>query len=103
LTALSGGSIVKFSHPKGQIGPVFIGVFRTMTTASIDTDKLTHLEQKVDELIRAVNKLSDENTALRTQQSNLIAERASLIEKTESARTRIEGMIARLKTMEART
>jgi cell division protein ZapB len=61
---------------------------------------LSTLEARVDELIRAVDDLSEENRALRDQQSHLIAERAALIEKSELARSRVESMIARLKAME---
>jgi len=61
---------------------------------------LTKLEARVDELINAISNLSDENRALLNQQSNLMAERAALIEKSELARSRVESMIARLKAME---
>ena len=58
------------------------------------------LEARVDELIKSCSELREENRALRNQQDNLIAERASLIEKSELARSRVESMIARLKAME---
>jgi len=61
---------------------------------------LSSLEARVDELISALGDLSDENRALRDQQSNLLAERSALIEKSELARSRVESMIARLKAME---
>ena len=61
------------------------------------------LETRVDDLIRTVDALKNENSALRHQQKNLISERAVLIEKTEQARFRIESMIARLRAMETRT
>ena len=61
------------------------------------------LEARVDDLIRTVDALKNENTALRHQQKNLISERAVLIEKTEQARFRIESMIARLRAMETRS
>jgi len=61
---------------------------------------LSSLEARVDELISALGDLADENRALRDQQSNLLAERAALIEKSELARSRVESMIARLKAME---
>ena len=61
---------------------------------------LRQLEARVDELIRAWERLKDENVSLRTQQDSLVAERAALIEKTEQARTRVEAMIMRLKAME---
>ena len=64
---------------------------------------LQKLEQRVDELIRTVNLLQEENQALRVSQDSLTAERAELIEKTELARTRVEAMITRLKSMESGT
>ncbi len=64
-------------------------------------DLLT-LESKVDQLIETVTSLTAENDALRQQQGSLAVERADLIEKTELARTRVEAMISRLKSMESR-
>jgi cell division protein ZapB len=64
-----------------------------------DTD-LKMLERRVDELIQRLNAVKSENESLRDSQSALIAERARLIEKTELARTRVEAMIGRLKSME---
>ena len=61
---------------------------------------LGSFESHVDELIKECDSLRTENFALKSQQSNLVAERASLIEKSELARTRVEAMIARLKAME---
>ena len=61
------------------------------------------LEARVDDLIKTVDALKNENSALRHQQKNLIGERALLIEKTEQARFRIESMIARLRAMETRS
>ncbi len=70
-----------------------------------DTDKseeldLKRLEAQVEELIRTCDRLKDENESLRDHQVSLVAERAKLIEKTELARSRVEAMIARLKSME---
>lgn len=62
---------------------------------------LEKLEQRLDQLIRKCARLEDENHALRHQQTHLIAERATLIEKSELARSRVESMISRLKSMEA--
>ena len=64
-----------------------------------ETD-LKILERRVDELIQRLNAVNSENLSLRDSQAALIAERARLIEKTELARTRVEGMISRLKAME---
>ncbi|MCH8079670.1 MAG: TIGR02449 family protein [Gammaproteobacteria bacterium] len=73
-----------------------------MTDQNNETVDLKALETRVDELISTVGKLTSENTALRSQQNNLVTERAELIEKTELARTRIESMISRLRAMETR-
>jgi len=64
---------------------------------------LLPLEAKVDALIQTCKQLAEENKALRESQANLISERAALLEKNAIARTRIETMIARLKSMEAST
>ncbi|VAX11675.1 hypothetical protein MNBD_GAMMA26-50 [hydrothermal vent metagenome] len=61
---------------------------------------LKKLEVRVEELIRACAQLKGENSSLRTQQESLVAERADLIEKTELAKTRVETIITRLKSME---
>jgi cell division protein ZapB len=61
---------------------------------------LDTLERQVDELIRTCRQLREENLSLRARQDHLVAERAELIEKTELARSRVESMITRLKSME---
>ena len=66
----------------------------------METPDLQSLETQIDDLIKTCQQLSEENQALRDQQANLMAERASLIEKSELARSRVEAMIARLKAME---
>ena len=58
------------------------------------------LESRIDELIKIVNRLTQNNRSLLTKQERLIAERADLIDKTDMARIRVESMITRLKSME---
>ena len=58
------------------------------------------LEARVNELIDACVHLKEENKTLRASQETLVNERASLIEKTEMARNRVEAMISRLKSLE---
>lgn len=67
---------------------------------SVDDSELTQLERRVDDLIQIVEQLKHENGSLRDSHSSLLSERASLIEKTELARSRVEAMIGRLKSME---
>ena len=69
----------------------------------MDTLDTRALEEKIDHLIRICSRLEDENRALRDQQSSLIAERATLVEKSELARSRVEAMITRLRAMESGT
>ena len=59
------------------------------------------LEVRVEELIRTCQRLKEENTTLRETQEDLVGERAELIEKTELARSRVESMISRLKSLES--
>lgn len=58
------------------------------------------LEDRVNDLIQAVERLQRENKDLRANQNNLVLERNQLIEKTELARTRVEAMISRLRALE---
>ena len=68
--------------------------------AELDLNKL---EARVDELVRTCTQLKAENRSLRVQQEHLVHERAMLIEKTEMARSRVEAMITRLKSLETNT
>ncbi len=62
--------------------------------------RLADLHQQLESLVQACTQLKDENRSLRQQQGQLISERAGLIEKNDLARSRVEGMINRLKAME---
>jgi cell division protein ZapB len=70
-----------------------------------DTDELelSSLEARIDELITTIESLTVENTVLKTHQNTLTIERTELISKTQQARTRVEGMITRLKALENRS
>ncbi len=67
--------------------------------AYFDIDRL---EKQVDELIERCRQLQEENQVLRDRHEGFAAERAQLMEKTATARSRIEATLARLKTMEER-
>jgi cell division protein ZapB len=62
--------------------------------------ELKRLEKRIDELVATVERLKEENRALRLRQESISAERATLLQKNEQARTRVEAMIGRLRTME---
>ncbi|MCK4704327.1 MAG: TIGR02449 family protein [Gammaproteobacteria bacterium] len=62
--------------------------------------KINHLEGQTTELLELCQRLSNENTDLRKQINNMSSERSGLIELKEQARTQVEGMITRLRSME---
>ena len=65
--------------------------------------ELKRLEKRVDALVRVCDQLQDENRSLKQRQDTLTAERASLLQKNEQVRARVEAMIGRLKAMEQGT
>jgi cell division protein ZapB len=62
--------------------------------------ELKRLEKRLDELVDICKKLQEENESLRNRQDVLTAERATLLQKNEQVRGRVEAMITRLKAME---
>lgn len=66
-------------------------------------DELQNLSARLDELAVQARRLNEENRSLRLQQEQLVNERSTLLAKNEQARTRVEAMIARLKSLEQHT
>ncbi|BFM22241.1 TIGR02449 family protein [Gilvimarinus japonicus] len=64
-------------------------------------DFILTLEAKLDELIRQCGRLQQENAELKARESEWQQERVRLVEKNELARSRVEAMITRLKSLEA--
>ncbi len=64
------------------------------------TTKITRLESQVEELLELCQKLGDENSDLRNQLQHLSGERGKLLELKEQARSQVESMITRLRSME---
>ncbi|QFU77502.1 TIGR02449 family protein [Halioglobus maricola] len=62
--------------------------------------QLQDLEQKIDQLIELCKELNRENQALKAENAGWLAERQDLIDKNELARSKVEAMINRLRTME---
>lgn len=62
--------------------------------------ELKDLEDKLDQLIAQYQSVKNENNSLKSKQALLVMEKATLLEKTTLARTRVEAMITRLKEME---
>ena len=71
-----------------------------MASAESTIADLKSLEQKLEELLGLCGRLHDENRSLRTSQESLVHEKAELVSKNEQARTRVEAMISRLKSLE---
>lgn len=61
---------------------------------------LSALERRVDELVDLCDQLARENQALIDRSKAWAVERAQLIEKNEMAKTRVEAMIGRLRSLE---
>ena len=67
--------------------------------SAVDAE-LKRLERRIDELVATIGQVKEENRALRQRQETLMTERASLLQKNEQVRGRVEAMIGRLKAME---
>lgn len=65
--------------------------------------QLRALAARVEALVERTQRLTDENRSLRHQQEQLIGERSQLLTKNEQARSRVEAMIVRLKSLEQHT
>jgi len=61
------------------------------------------LEEQIKALIETCSYLKEENRLLRSQQERLQEERAALMEKNQTARSRVGAIITRLKSLEANT
>ena len=70
---------------------------------NITEQELDILEQQVEALIDACSHLKEENSILRGQQEVLQQERTELLKKNNIAKTRVDAMITRLKSLEANT
>lgn len=79
---------------------LYSGGMSNSTPQSVTEQELRKLEVRLEELVRSIDRLKEENRSLRHQQDSLVTERANLIEKNELARNRVEAMINRLKGME---
>ncbi len=64
-------------------------------------EELAALGQQLDRLLDTVRRLTEENRSLRHSQEQLSGERAGLMERNEQARSRVEAMIQRLKSLES--
>lgn len=63
-------------------------------------DDLSALESRVDELIDRCEALARENRILRENNRSWTVERAGLLERNEVAKSKVEAMIERLKSLD---
>ena len=61
---------------------------------------LLSIGDRVDRLLELCRTLQEENRSLRHCQEQLATERAQLLARNEQARSRVEAMIMRLKSLE---
>ena len=66
----------------------------------MDQQQFIQLDRKLDELIKLCAVLKEENELLKNRESSWGLERSKLVEKNEMARTKVEAMISRLKSLE---
>lgn len=69
----------------------------TQMASQID---LSALDRRIDELVRLCEQLVRENHALLERNNGWASERAQLIEKNELAKSKVEAMISRLRSLE---
>ena len=78
-------------------------VVRTQAFPSITAmadNPLTALEAKIDELIGLCQQLNRENSTLKAENASFQPERRDLLAQNEQARTRVEAVLDRLRSME---
>ncbi|TAN02078.1 MAG: TIGR02449 family protein [Rhodanobacteraceae bacterium] len=64
-------------------------------------EELAALSSALDAALERMRRLAEENTSLRRGRDQMAVERAALMARNEQARTRVEAMIERLKSLEA--
>ena len=80
-------------------GRLYIRCMTDSENATFELE-LKRLEKRVDSLVEVCDQLQNENRSLKARQDTLTAERATLLQKNEQVRARVEAMIGRLKAME---
>lgn len=71
-----------------------------MIDRSPTLSELDQVTLRVERLAALCRQLSDENRMLRQTQDQLTVERAQILARNEQARSRVEAMILRLKSLE---
>ncbi len=66
----------------------------------MNDNNIDRLEKQTSDLLELCKRLSNENGAMRAQLKQINHERATLVEQKEVARSHVESMITRLRSME---
>jgi cell division protein ZapB len=66
----------------------------------MENQQLKFLEQRIDDLIRLCSRMDQEIRSLKASERVLREERAQLLRKNEDARSKVEAMIVRLRSLE---
>lgn len=61
---------------------------------------ISTLEKRIDELIALCDEMESKQTSMESDRDTWLQERTRLLEKNEMAKTKIEAMIMRLKSLE---
>mgnify|MGYP001591764360 CR=1 FL=1 len=69
-------------------------------TLTKSDDTLHSLELSVEELIRMLDHLKEENRHLKQQRTAWMKEKSHILNKYQKARIKVEGIISRLNAME---
>ena len=69
--------------------------------AILNEEELRGLEIRIDELIKTCEQLKEENRLLHAQQQTYGNERATLLDRQEQARVKVEAMLRKLKSIES--
>ncbi len=73
---------------------------RYIRAMSVHEQHLLAISARLDRLLDLCRNLQEENRSLRHSQEQLAGERAQLLARNEQARSRVEAMIMRLKSLE---
>ncbi|MCF6318729.1 MAG: TIGR02449 family protein [Proteobacteria bacterium] len=63
-------------------------------------EEITSLEETINTACDLIDRYEVENTALKQKMESLILEKSLLLQKNDQAKTRLESMITRLKSLE---
>lgn len=65
-----------------------------------EQEQLLQLERRIEELLNLSSRLRQENASLQGREAKLLEERAELLKKNDVARSKVEAIITRLKSLE---